>query len=99
MKIKLVLGLILFLLVANCIRLYILQSEKYLNLTCESTVHFTDNSHGKDFYLMEQLYLILRSPEMGIFILVAQQGINLKSMIFHAISNLSINMRNRIDIV
>ncbi|HGX9845878.1 TPA: hypothetical protein ACNTXY_005599, partial [Klebsiella pneumoniae] len=49
MKIKLVLGLILFLLVANCIRLYILQSEKYLNLTCESTVHFTDNSHGKDF--------------------------------------------------
>ncbi len=33
MKIKLVLGLILFLLVANCIRLYILQSEKYLNLT------------------------------------------------------------------
>ena len=83
MKIKLVLGLILFLLVANCIRLYIL-----LTIPMERT-----------FYLMEQLYLILRSPEMGIFILVAQQGINLKSMISHAISNLSINMRNRIDIV
>ncbi|VCY69348.1 hypothetical protein BANRA_02859 [Klebsiella pneumoniae] len=49
MKIKLVLGLILFLLVANCIRLYILQSEKYLNLTCESTVHFTDNSMERTF--------------------------------------------------
>ncbi|HHO8349554.1 TPA: hypothetical protein ACRX1T_003597 [Klebsiella pneumoniae] len=82
MKIKLVLGLILFLLVANCIRLYILQSEKYLNLTCESTVHFTDNSHGNDFLFNGTIIFDFEKSRNGYFYLSGTTGNKLEKYDF-----------------
>lgn len=82
MKIKLTLVFILVLLVANCIRLIFLHNDKYLNLTCESTVHYIDNTHGKDFSFNGTIIFDFDKSKNGYFYLSGTTGNKIEKYVF-----------------
>lgn len=74
MKIKIILLAILVALVGNTLWNYLSLDERYFKLTCESNLHYNDNSPDKDFFFNGTIIFDFEKTRKGYFYLTGKVG-------------------------